>query len=267
MEFFDGEGCQRPETVEHHAVFEGQTLENRADGLPVGTGRSLPRPGTECGDSRRHAARTGERFVVWVDQNPEGRRRVRHLHQFGIGVFPAFARPDFETLLQQPHAGNVFQQARGALDTAFVGDVAGRRAVVDDRLAHLDPHQRPSAGTQVGEPLVPGRNGRNGRRGVVPGHGYDGNPLQPHIGRQPFVKQTDTMSGHHYVAKKRRVDVHLLQQFGFDPSGAGIQQLRRRSDRIFGNHTARKQIAQGIGHEKQLRGSSELRSPFFVQSI
>ena len=67
------------------------------------------------------------------------------------------------------------------------------------------------------------------------------------------------MARHHDRGEEFGRKAHLLQQARFDAFRAGIQQLRRGGDGVFGDHLSGEQVRQGVGHEEQPVGGGQLR--------
>lgn len=114
-----------------------------------------------------------------IDERLEGLGVTRHLDDLGVGVLDRLLLPLLDALFENPHARDVLQQPGRALDATLVGNVQAHRLLGDDRVFHLDTHQRPGSGTQVSELLVLGRNGGDGRSGIMSGDGDDRNLAQP----------------------------------------------------------------------------------------
>ena len=215
---------------------------------------------TEVLDRLDHAGRIGERFVVRVDERLERSGVARHFDDFGVSVFDRFLAPLFDALFENPHAGDILQQAGSAFDASFVGDVQARSFFRDDRIFDFDTHQRPSTGAQVGEFFVFGRNGSHGRSGVVTGDGYHRQFAQSGFCGQRVGQRTDYITRHRDIAEQVGFYAHFFEQAGFELFGTRVQYLRRGRDRIFDHFFTGQHVAQRIRNEQRFfRGVQQRR--------
>ena len=261
MQAFDFERRQPPQFPEHLGVFRGQRVEYqphqrrivRRDGDAV---RRAPRA-----DRLRHVGRRGELRGIGVDDPRRQGGALGHAHDLFIAILPALAAPHRAALFEQPHAGDVLQEPHRAVHAALIGEVHRIGLLRNDRLRHLDAHQRPRPRREVGEAPVPGRHGRHGRSRIVPRDGHHGHRPQPGLPGHGVAEHPDPLAGHHHPREKRGIDTRLAQQCTVDLPRAGIHELRRREDRILAYLLAGEQVRQRVGHEKHRRGIFQRRHP------
>ena len=154
--------------------------------------------------------------------------------------------------LVEPHATDVFQETRGALYAAFIGEVQLVATRSNHGIGRLDAHQAPSATRQVGEMLVTGRHGSDRRSCVVTCYSHHGHGTQPRHALNLLGELTNNGSWLHHPAELLTAEPHRCQQLRREVLRAWVEHLRRRSDGIFANSLAREHIGQCVGHEQYL---------------
>ena len=259
MQFFDRERGQHAELFEDIFILERQRFEDAANQFGVRLRHGLPARSAIVADRGRHAGRIRERGIVRVDKRAKLGSLPGHLHDLRVGIFGAFLFPLLDALLQNPHPGDILQQTRGSLDSAFVRDVQRSGLVGNHRVFHLDAHQRPGSGTQVCELFIGCGHSGYGRSGIVTGHGHHRNLIEPRLCGQRIGQRTDHGTRRHHFAEQRTLDAHLFEQLRLHLLGSRIEYLGGRSDRVFGRHLAGKHITQRIGHEQRTDGGFQRR--------
>ncbi len=147
-----------------------------------------------------HAGRIGKRFMIGINKRLESGRGVGHQYQLFVSVGDSFFFPLFHTLLQQPHAGNIFQKTGCTVYSTFVGKVQGKGFIVDNSIFYFYSHQRPGSGTEIRKAFVFSRYGSYCRCGIVTRHCNNRYFAQFAFFGQTVGESTDNMSGHHYFA-------------------------------------------------------------------
>ena len=233
MEHFDGERCHLHEIAEHLLVAQGQRIKDAAANLSRRLGHILVGILTILTDSIYHRSRIGKECIVGIDERAES----LHLHgralQFGMRQLLHFLGPFLAATLIEPHTADVLQETGGSLNSAFVGEVALIRKLVDDGVLGLNAHQRPGAAGEIGELLVLCRHGSHGRSCIVTSHGIDGDGSQScHL--LHFVGQSaDHRAGIHHLAELTATEANRLQQPFVELLGARVKEFRCRGDGIF----------------------------------
>ena len=169
--------------------------------------------------------------------------------------------------LIEPHAADVLQESRGALNASLVGEVALVGEVVDDGVAGLDAHQAPRAAGEVGKLLVLGRDGSHGRARVVAGDGDDGHGAHACQPLHLVGQHADDGARADHLAELRAAQSYGGQQSLVELTCAGVEHLRGRCDGVFAHLVARQHPAQCIGHEQYLLCMLECRVLFAPHGI
>ena len=165
--------------------------------------------------------------------------------------------PLLPATLVDPHAADVLQEARGALNAALIGEVALEALPVDDGPARLDAHETPRARAEVGKLLVGRRHGRHGTGRIVTGHGHHRHGPESrgalHLGREPANHRGGGRHGPELVAPHPQAGHQLLVEVGRQ----GVEQLRSGGHRVLAHGPSREHIAQGIGDKEHFRGVAQ----------
>src|SRR5580704_5313980 len=83
-------------------------------------------------------------------------------------IFIVRGGPGAATTFKKPHAGDVLEDARGAENAAFVGEIQAQGFVADDGLGGFGAEQRPRAGAEE-RGASSGVHGGEGGAGVMTG--------------------------------------------------------------------------------------------------
>lgn len=160
------------DALQYEPIAQSQAIDDTAQNLARGFGHGLARLATVKLDLARHVRRVDEHGVIGIDKRAQG-WALRHQRPLVLKRdVLALAAPRAPAFLDQPEAGNVFQQAHGTIDAAFVGDIPLQRLLIDDRLRKLGAQKRPGAAAQISEILLPGGDGDHRGGGVVFGYGH-----------------------------------------------------------------------------------------------
>ena len=120
-----------------------------------------------------HIAGAQERFVIGIDETREGGFARGEFHQLEVIMAFSLSRPGLAAALKHPESHDVFQEARGAIDAAFVGEIHLQGFGIDDRSVEFRAEKRPCSGAQKRGAFASG-DGGDGRTGVVGGRSNDG---------------------------------------------------------------------------------------------
>ena len=114
--------------AEHFAILEREALVGASDQLAFGLRHGLPGFAAEVLNGLRHVGRIEEARVIGVNDGPERWSLGGHLRELAVFVFATAGIEGAFALLHQPQAHDVLEQAIGAVQPAFVGQVQLLRA-------------------------------------------------------------------------------------------------------------------------------------------
>ena len=213
------------------------------------------------GNLRHHVGGGGKTWIIRVDASREGGLRLRHPRQLVVRIILPGGLPDGPALLQQPHSGDVLEEAGGAFDAAFVGKVEAGAFLINYRRRHLDPHQAPGTAAQVGELPVRCGYGGNCGGGVVPGYGYDGYGSEAEFSLQ----HSHLRARRHHREQHIGTYAGLFQQCFVELTGGLVHHAGSGGVGVFADHLSGQQVRQQVRHEQY--GPGVAQGGVVVQSL
>lgn len=253
------------ETFEGSAISEGEAVEAAADEFAVRTRWRLIRLFAEVGDFLRHLAGGAEGFVIGVDQGGAGFGAGGHLGEGDVVVFFSVERELASAFLDEPEAHDVFEEADGATDAAFVGVVIAERFGVDDGVGEFDAHEGPGAGADVAPTLALRGDGGDGAAGVVTGGGDDGGGLHAAFGGDVAFELSDDGSAGDDGWEDFGGEAEFFKHAGGPVAALGVVHLAGGGDGEFAFAFAAEEIVEEVGHEEEGFGAFESGGAGFVE--
>ena len=177
---------------------------------------------------------------------------ARGFKQIVVGVVFALLEPVAAAGLKKPESANVLEQAGGAADAAFVGEVEFEGARRHDRRGDFSAEQRPGSGTEEGGATL-GGYGCHGGASIVAGGCDHGCPAE-------FA---EGCSGLEDLGQQARGQVEIFEEFGGPGALRGVHELGGCGVGVFGPEVPGEpeveEVGDGyqrVGRVEQTRGSA-----------
>ncbi len=181
----------------------------------------------------------------------------------GFGPVPS-------AFLNEPEAGDVFQEADGAFDAAFVGEVILESGGIDPRLGEFDAHERPGAGAEVYPVIAPAGDGCDGGAGVMGCGGDDegiGEVIAGEFLLQVLREGAEDGAGLNDFGEDTAWDAEAVEDVIGPVAGARIEHLAGGGEGVLGGDSACEPVVQEIGDPEDLIGCLELGRLVFDHGI
>jgi len=212
-----------------------------------------------------HRRRIGETERIGIDNTTECRCSFGGGNQLGIGIVVPRSRPLATTLFEQPHTANILQETSRSFDPSFVGKILFKTVFIDNSIFYFDTHQRPCSRAKVSKTLVSSRNRSNGRGRIMTSNRYNRDDTQACQFLYLRGQCTYHFPGIDKLGKLLFFHAYDIKQFLLQLFGTGIENLRRRSNRIFGYHFTREHITECVGNEEYFIGCFKCRTMIAMQ--
>ena len=247
------------EHIDRVGVLQREALEHAAHGLADTRRRRLLRLVAERADPSRHVAGLEEDVGVRIDERAQRRSRPGEGDELLEAVLAALRGPGAATLVQQPEAGDVAQEAVGAPHAALVRQIRREGCVVDQRPLDLDTDERPRADAEEDRSRAVERDRSDCRAGVMRRGCDDGRRSEAGGVGRLRRHRSEQRSRRDDLRKEPRGDVEALEQVGRPVAARRVEALRRRRVRELARTTAAQPVVEEVGDQQQCVRRGERR--------